>query len=126
MLDERGERARPQVQQEQLPLEEVAAVVAARADDEEGKRGVEGHRMHGVARTMKGSAGQIVGAVDADRRGAAGLVRACHRQQSATLVGDGEYGITGLGEGTVTEDPVDTEGHAGDLLNDHRGRAVRG
>ncbi|MGW1729230.1 Imm32 family immunity protein [Streptomyces sp. NPDC002306] len=45
-------------------------------------------------------------------------MRACHCQQAAVLVVDGEDGITDLGEGTVTEDAVDAQrdGHGGDLL----------
>ncbi|MBB4790503.1 hypothetical protein [Streptomyces nodosus] len=88
---------------------------------------MESHRVYGIASMEKGSAGQIIGAVDTDRRSTAELVqarhrymRACHCQQATALVVDGgEDGITDLGEGTVTEDSVDAErdGHRGDLLS---------
>nr|WP_168506073.1 hypothetical protein [Streptomyces sp. S1D4-11]QIY94022.1 hypothetical protein HEP87_08105 [Streptomyces sp. S1D4-11] len=90
---------------------------------------MEGHCVYGVARTEKGSAGQIIGAVDTNRRSAAELVHARHRrvctrycQQAATLVVNSEGGIANLGEGTVTEDSVDVErdGHGDDLLNGRR------
>ncbi|WP_329537728.1 hypothetical protein OG568_56375 (plasmid) [Streptomyces sp. NBC_01450] len=86
---------------------------------------MEGHRVHWVARTEKGTAGQVIGAVDTNRRSTAELVHARHCQQAATLVNDSEGGITDLGEGTVTEDSVDAErsGHEDDdLLNDRRPR----
>lgn len=78
--------------------------------------------MHRIVRTEKGAAGQIIGAADTNWRSAAELVRARHCQQAATIVGDGEGGVTDFGEGTATEDPVNTErdGHAGDLLNAQR------
>lgn len=59
-----------------MPSEVAAAVIAARVGDEEGQRGMEGHCEYGVAPTEKGSAGQIIGAVDTNRRSAAQLARA--------------------------------------------------
>jgi hypothetical protein len=119
MLDERRGATRLQVQKEQLSFEKIPAVVVARADCKEREPGVESHGVHGIARTEKRSAGQIIGAVDTNRRSTTELVHARHCQQATVLVINGEDGITDLGEGTVTEDSVDAErdGHGGDLLS---------
>ncbi|MER7812676.1 hypothetical protein [Streptomyces sp900116325] len=73
----------------------------------------------------KGAASQIVRAVDTNRGYTAELgnashchVRARHCQEVATLVTDGENGITDLGKGTVTENSVYAQrcGHDDDHL----------
>lgn len=83
MFDERRGAARLHVQKEQFPFEKVAAVVVARADCKERERGVESHRVHGIPRMEKGSAGQIFGAVDTNWRSTAELVHARHCHVSA-------------------------------------------
>ncbi|MFQ6394312.1 hypothetical protein ACLMAJ_12720 [Nocardia sp. KC 131] len=111
VLDERLGYACLQVLQEQFSFEEVAAVVATRADCEEGKAGMESYGVHGVARTEQGAAGQAIAVVHTDRR-TTGLVCTGHCQQVLTLVVDGQGRITDLSEGTVLEDPVNFE-HGG-------------
>ncbi|MFD5211535.1 hypothetical protein ACFWNF_31920 [Streptomyces anulatus] len=95
---------------------------------------MESHGMYGVPRTEKGSASQIVGVVDTDRCNAAEVadarhrhVCACHCQQAAALVVDGEGWITNLGEGSVTEESIDAErSHGSDLLNGEKLREATG
>jgi hypothetical protein len=79
---------------------------------------VEGHRVHGVARTQKSAAGQVTDVVDTYRCHAE-LVGSRHYEQATTFGGDGEGGLTDLGEGSVTDNSVDTQrnGHANELLN---------
>lgn len=117
VLDERYGRARLQVQQEQLAFEEVAAVIVAGAYRQQRTCGMEGHRVYPVAGADEGTAGQVTRVVDTYGCSTAELVRAGHGQQATSFVGDGQYGVADLCEGTVADDPVDgkREGHGADL-----------
>ncbi|MFF5667899.1 hypothetical protein ACFY7F_34495 [Streptomyces griseofuscus] len=135
MLDERCALACYQVQKEQFPFEEVTAVVVACTDGKQGEPGMESHGMYGIPRTEKGPASQILGVVDTARCNAAEVgdarhrhVCACHCQQAAALVVDGEGWITNLGEGAVAEEPIDAErdGHGSDLLSGEKLREATG
>ncbi|WP_141311684.1 hypothetical protein [Streptomyces spinoverrucosus] len=93
VFDERSSLTGLEMQEQQFPFEEVAAVVSAGAHCQQWERGVEGHRMNREARVNEEAAAQIRRSIDRYWGRDAIYAPARHGQQITPLVPHSQDGF---------------------------------